>query len=198
MEPLLKLLNLGSVWELLGVVFSLGYTGLAIKRVMWCWLSALLASAIYLWVFFGAHLYMQVVLQVFYIVMAVVGYRSWRLGQDQAGHVVVVRRSRAFHGWAIAGIGAAGALNGWLLARNTDAALPYLDAWVTWGSVLATWLAARRVLENWLYWVVLDAVATYMYFVQHLTATGVLFLVYTAMAFQGYRVWRRDAQRPAY
>jgi nicotinamide mononucleotide transporter len=193
-QELLTLLNLGSFLELLGVIFALGYTVLAIKRVIWCWLCALFSGAIYFWVFYGANLYMQVALQIFYMAMAAVGYRSWRAGRDQAGVVEVMRWPAAWHGWAVLGIGAIGAINGWLLARNTGAALPYLDAWVTWGSVLATWLAARRVLENWLYWIVLDAVATYMYFVQHLTATGVLFLVYTVMAYQGFRAWQRHPQ----
>jgi nicotinamide mononucleotide transporter len=68
--------------------------------------------------------------------------------------------------------------------------VPYVDALVAWGSVFTTWLVARKVLENWLYWIVLDLAAAALYWSQGLHATAVLFLLYSAIAVQGYRSWR--------
>ena len=86
---------------------------------------------------------------------------------------------------------AASVVNGWLLAHNTDAAAPYIDSFVTWGSVVTTWMVARRVIENWLYWVVVDAVAAWLYFTQaarHDVAVRDL----PGIVIRGYFVWRRE------
>ena len=90
------------------------------------------------------------------------------------------------------GVVAASGVNGWLLAHNTDAAAPYVDSFVTWGSVVTTWMVARRVIENWLYWIVVDAVAAWLYFTQGLLATTWLFLIYLGIVVHGYFVWRRE------
>jgi nicotinamide mononucleotide transporter len=63
---------------------------------------------------------------------------------------------------------------------------------VTWGSVVATWMVARRVIENWLYWIVVDAVAAWLYFSQGLLWTTVLFIIYLGIVIRGYFVWRRE------
>ena len=72
--------------------------------------------------------------------------------------------------------------------------MPYLDAAIAWGSVLTTWMVARKVLENWLYWVVLDSAAAVLAAWQGLAATALLFLLYTALALRGYWQRRRDEQ----
>jgi nicotinamide mononucleotide transporter len=70
----------------------------------------------------------------------------------------------------------------------------YLDAAIAWGSVLTTWMVARKVLENWLYWVLLDFAAAVLAAWQGLAATALLFLLYTVLALRGYWQWRRDAR----
>jgi nicotinamide mononucleotide transporter len=76
-----------------------------------------------------------------------------------------------------------------------DALVPYVDALTAWVSVFATWLVARKVLENWLYWIVVDMVAAALYFTQGLHATAVLFVVYSLVAIRGYQQWRADYRR---
>jgi nicotinamide mononucleotide transporter len=83
-------------------------------------------------------------------------------------------------------------VNGWLLAPAGDGAVPYVDALVAWVSVLATWMVARKVLENWLYWVVIDLVAAGLYWTQGFHATTALYLVYVVVAARGFLVWRAD------
>jgi nicotinamide mononucleotide transporter len=70
-----------------------------------------------------------------------------------------------------------------------------VDAFVAWASVLATWLVARKVLENWVYWIVVDTLAAALYWFQGFHATAVLFLVYVAIAFRGLAAWRADLAR---
>ena len=89
-------------------------------------------------------------------------------------------------------VAAATVLNGWLLSRYTDAAAPYLDSFITWSSVVTTWMVARRVIENWLYWIVVDGLAAYLYYTQGLLATTLLFVIYLGVVVRGYVVWRRE------
>ena len=142
--------------------------------------------------FARAALYMQSLLQVFYLVMAVYGFIDWRKGRTADGEVVIRSWTPTQHAIVAVAVVVASVVNGWLLAHNTDAAAPYVDSFVTWGSVVTTWMVARRVIENWLYWVVVDAVAAWLYFTQGLLATTLLFVIYLGIVVRGYFVWRRE------
>ncbi len=82
--------------------------------------------------------------------------------------------------------------SGLALQYWTDAALPFLDSFTTWGSVLTTWMVARKILENWLYWLLIDSVSIYLYLDRGLTLTAVLFLAYLIIALFGYRQWLQN------
>lgn len=181
-----------SPWEAAAVVLALAYLLLAVRRSLWSWPCALGSALIYLVLFAREALYMQTLLQVFYIGMAVYGFREWRRGRTESGEVVISNRPLAWHLLRIALVLVAGAVNGWLLTRYSSAQSPYLDSFVTWGSVLTTWMVARRIIENWLYWVVFDSVAAYLYFSQGLHATALLFVAYVGIVIHGYGVWLRE------
>jgi nicotinamide mononucleotide transporter len=190
MHTLLEQFVATSPWEAMAALLGLAYLLLAVRRDLWCWLCAFISVCIYLVLFAKAHLYMQVLLQVFYLVMAVYGYRQWRAGRDEHGEVQVVRWPARTHLLAVSSVMALTVLNGWVLQTQTSAVEPYLDSFVTWGSVLTTVMVARRVIENWLYWIVVDGAGAWLYFDQGLLATGVLFLIYIVIVIRGYFVWR--------
>ncbi len=181
-----------SLWEGAAVLLALAYLLLAVRRSLWSWPCALISSAIYLVLFARQALYMQTLLQVFYICMALYGFREWRRGQTDGGQVAIASRPPGWHVVAIVAVFAASLLNGWVLTRYSEATSPYLDSFVTWGSVLTTWMVARRLIENWLYWIVFDSVAAYLYFTQGLNATGLLFIAYVGIVIHGYGVWLRE------
>lgn len=178
--------------EAIGAALGLAYLLLAVRRSLLCWLCAFSSTAIYLVIFAKAALYMQALLQVFYLAMAVYGFIEWRAGRTSSGELAIRSWSFNWHVGAALLIVAAAAGNGWLLAQYTDAAAPYLDSLVTWGSVVTTWMVARRVIENWLYWIVVDGLAAYLYFSQGLLVTALLFAIYLGIVVRGYVVWRRQ------
>ena len=194
MDWLLQKLLLASPWELAAVALALAYVVLAVWRNMWCWLAAIVSSGIYVALLADKRLYMEAALNAFYVAMAVYGYWSWQRGRDAVGAVAVARLAPRAHVLGLLVVVAVSLLNGWLLSRFTDGARPYVDSLVTWSSVFATWLVARRVLENWLYWIAIDSVAALLYFDRQLAPTAVLFLIYTAISIHGYFVWRRADQ----
>ena len=182
--------------EWIAVALALAYLVLAVRQHIACWIFAAASSAVFLWLFARVGLVMQAVLQVFYIAMAVYGWYSWR------GGAATAQSSRPVTTWpplwhlaAIVVVVLLSAVNGALSSSDSPAVVRYLDALTAWGSVFATWLVARKVLENWLYWIALDLTAAGLYWSQGLAATALLFVLYSGIAVQGYRSWR--SSRPA-
>ena len=178
--------------EATAVVLAILYLLLAIRQNIWCWLCAGISTAIYVYLFVGARLYMESALNVFYFGMAIYGWSVWYFGRSD-GHelpVSVWRFTR--HGYAIAAILAASLISGYLLDRYTDAAFPYLDSLTTWAAIWATFLVARKVLENWWYWLVIDIVSMFIYWSRDLQLTSMLFAVYVVMIPFGLVSWTRS------
>jgi nicotinamide mononucleotide transporter len=178
--------------EAVAVALAVAYLALAIRQSVWCWPAAIASAVIYVRVFAGSGLYLQAVLQLFYIGLAVYGWRRWS-APDRAGNVV--RWPLVAHA-GLLGVGLIAALClAWLGAR-VDATVPLAtrsaDALITSGSVLATWLVARKVLENWHWWFVVDSGAALLYAAQGLRLTSVLFVAYLVMIVVGFRAWRRQ------
>ena len=186
--------------EWIAVAFALAYLVLAIRQSLWCWACAVVSSAIYLVLFARGGLLMQAWLQVFYIAMAAYGWWAWHGGGagGEAQSLPVSRWPLRVHGLALLLVVAVSLVNGRVVAGTTPHGIvPYVDALTAWASVFATWLVARKVLENWLYWIVTDLVAAALYWTQGFHATAALFIVYTVLAVRGYQQWRADLQRAA-
>jgi nicotinamide mononucleotide transporter len=185
--------------EAAGVLFSVLYLVLAIRQNLWCWPAAFVSSVITIGVMFGARLYSEAGLNVFYAAMAVYGWYQWRYGGESG-------RNRALpialwplktHAIAIGGSAAASVAIGWLMSSNTDAAFPYLDAFVLVSSIVTTYMVARKILENWLYWLVIDSLSLYLYLERGLLLYAGLFGLYLVLVVIGLARWQRDwrAQR---
>ena len=187
----------GSLIEWIAVVLALAYVLLATRQSRWCWLPAAVSSAIYLDLFLGAGLPMQAMLNGFYVLMAGYGWLAWGSQGQAGGELRVTRWSPVRHA-AVLGSLTIGSLAYAAIAEDARGPLlTFADAWVAAGSVVATWLVARKVLENWLYWVLFDLAAMLLYWSQGFAATAGLYLVYVLLAVRGYRVWRRDMARAA-
>ena len=153
-----------SLFEAVAAVLGVAYLLLAIRESIWCWLCAFVASAIFAWVFASSRLYMDAGLQLFYAAMAVYGWRVWIGGGRANGEAAVVRWPlRRHHCRDRNRCGRQPLVSGTLLERMTEAAYPYIDSATTWASLWATFLVARKVLENWWYWLVIDAVSIAIY-----------------------------------
>lgn len=184
-----------SLVEWVAVALALAYVLLATRQSLWCWPAAGASGAIYLLLFARAGLTMQAALQGFYVAMSVYGWIAWRASHGQAGGLGVRAWPVRWHIAAAALVIVATLANVYVLGGDDSAFVRYADSFVAWGSVIATWMMTRKVLENWLYWIVFDLVAAALYFSQGLEATAGLFLVYIVLASRGYLAWRRDLAR---
>jgi nicotinamide mononucleotide transporter len=177
--------------ETVAVVLSIAYLLLAMKENSLCWYCAFFSTAIYVWIFGDVSLYMESALNIYYMLMAIYGWYQWqRGGQDHAG-LKISRWSLTNHCLAVVAILLATVISGYLLAENTAAHLPYLDSFTTWASVITTLMVARKIIENWLYWVVIDFVSIFLYLDRGLYQTAGLFVLYIVLALAGYILWTR-------
>jgi nicotinamide mononucleotide transporter len=186
-----------SLLEVVAVVMALLYLFLAIRQNIWCWFGAGISTAIYVYLFLDAKLYMQSALNGFYFAMAIYGWVVWRSGQTEEKQLPVVSWPLMTHVYAILLIGAVGLFNGYVLDTLTDSQHAYVDAIVAWGAIWATFLVARKVLENWWYWLVIDIASIFIYWSRDLQLTSVLFAVYVLMIPFGLVSWARSRREAA-
>jgi nicotinamide mononucleotide transporter len=181
-------------WEILAVVLAVAYLVLAIRQNIWCWAAAAISTVLYLFIMYHSRLYMESLLQLFYLAMAVYGWYSWshpgRGRADAEGELKVTTWPLRRHFFAIGSVLLLVYISGDLLARYSDAALPHLDSFTTWGAIVATFMVTRKILENWFYWFVIDAVSIGLYISRDLFFTAALFGAYLVMIVIGYRSWR--------
>ncbi len=177
--------------ELTAVILALAYLVLAIRQNIWCWFCAAISTAMYVYLFARANLYMESLLNVFYFGMAIYGWTVWRSGETD-GELPVSVWPLQVHVYAVSGIIFLAAATGFLLAIFTDAAYPYIDSATTFAAVWATFLVARKILENWWYWLVIDVVSVFIYWTRGLEATAVLFIVYVVFIPIGLVAWTRS------
>ncbi len=183
--------------EIIAAALAVVYLVLAIRQRLACWLAAFVSSALYVWVLFGAHLYMESALNAFYAVMAIYGYWQWRRGRG-GGALAVSRWPLARHWAGTVGVVALSGISWYFLRRFTPAAWPFMDSMVTWSSVFATFLVARKVYENWHWWLVIDSVSLCLYFTRGLYLTMLLFSLYLVLIAIGMRQWRRTLPAAVY
>ena len=181
-----------SLLELIAVVFAIAYLLLAVKENILCWFAAGISTLIYLFIFWDVKLYMESGLQVFYLAMAVFGWVQWRRASDGSKALQVSMWSMQRHLLAVALIALFTFTSGYLLNSGTDAQMPYLDSFTTWASVVTTFMVARKVLENWIYWLVIDSVSIYLYIERELYFTSMLFAVYIVIIFFGWYSWSKS------
>jgi nicotinamide mononucleotide transporter len=179
-------------FEIVGVLTGILSVWLTTRQKIWCWPVGILSVSAFIVVFFRAKLYAAMGLQVVYVGLLAYGWHAWLHGGEGqvALRVSRVPRRLAF-GLAVAAAAATGIAGYWLRAR-TDEALPYLDGFTTSFSLVAQWMQARKYLENWLLWVVVDVVYVGMSLSQGLMLTAGLYAVYIGLALLGFRDWRRS------
>lgn len=176
--------------EMLAVGLALAYVWLAAKQSIWCWPCALVSTAIYTWLFWEVALPFHTVLNAYYLLMALYGWFKWR--QHGLENTMIQTWPILTHAIWITGLTLISILMTQMGAMWLDTEYLYLDAFVTVFSVFTTVLVAHKVLENWLYWLVINCFAMYLYFAKDMQLTGYLFVGYAAFAVYGYFKWSKQ------
>lgn len=179
--------------ELLGSVLSIIYLYLSIKQKASLWIFGFLCSALYVVVFFQSKFYADMSLQFYYLGVSVFGWISWKAGKLENRKELPVKRTTPLSGAIILIIALVlYFLYYFILSEYTDSPLPKADAFTTALSIVATWMLARKMIEHWWLWIIVDSVSAGLYFYKALYPTAILFVIYTIMAIIGYRQWKKS------
>jgi nicotinamide mononucleotide transporter len=180
--------------EVLAVIFSILYLLFAIRQNILLWPLGIISAVLYMFVFFQAKFYADMALNGYYFLISIYGWIVWKSGAGKGKELPVIRLKGKLA--LILGIITAGGfvIIGFILSRFTDSPIPWWDAFTTAVSFTATWMLARKILEHWILWIIVDAVSMGLYLYRGLYPTLILFAIYTTMAVIGYLQWKKSYQ----
>lgn len=178
-------------------ILSLLMVGLNLKVNAWGWPLAIISSILYGLLFARSKLYGEASLQILFVVMSVWGWWQWLAGKGEDDQALRVRALSIRARWVAGGITllmwpALGAV----LTHVTDSDVPYLDALPTAGSVMGQWLLARKFVDNWPCWLLVNLISMGLFAYKQLWLTVLLYGLFAALSVLGWRVWLRQARSP--
>lgn len=182
--------------EVAGAVLSFIYLYLSINQKIGLWIFGFLCSALYVVVFFQSKFYAGMTLQLYYLGVSIYGWLTWKRGKQITGNdlpIIHIPKSMILDVLAVFLV--IFILYFFVLSNFTDSPVPRADSFTTALSIIATWMLARKMIENWLLFIVADGVCMGLYFYRELYPTAILFAVYTIMAIIGYFEWKRTMNR---
>tara|TARA_Y100000746_G_scaffold226189_1_gene230985 strand:- start:127 stop:690 length:564 start_codon:yes stop_codon:yes gene_type:complete len=183
------------ILELVAVFTAVTYLILAAKEDIKCWYAAFISSLIYIYIMFQAGLIMESILQIFYVLMAVYGYLQWNNITTNDANLPIKNWDKINHLYSIGLVILLSVVSGMLLEKYTQAALPFLDAFTTFGAIITTYMVAKKIIENWIYWFVIDSISIYLFISRELYLTALLFFFYLIIIIFGYISWKKKLER---
>jgi nicotinamide mononucleotide transporter len=177
--------------EIVAVLLGIANILLIIRRSVWNYPFGIAMVTLYFFIFRDAKLYSDAGLQIFFVVVNLYGWWSWSRNKAEAGEVVVQRLgTEGLLAW-IAGSAAATLGWGFIMSNYTDASFPLWDAGVAMLSVAGQILMTRRYLENWYWWIAVNAISIPLYIVKNLHLTAGLYALFLILAAAGLLQWRK-------
>ena len=180
-----------SITEWLIFVTALLYVVLAAMEHVLCWLFGILSSALTVYLCYSGHLFLESGLNIFYVLIGIYGWYEWLYGSAEHTALPVVSYPLKKNGVLLLSGVAAWIPLGFIAHRYSTQVLPYIDAFITAFSLVATWMTAKKIIENWLYWIVIDALAVFLYAYRGFYLLSLLYVIYTILAAAGYLSWRK-------
>ncbi len=185
----------GNYVEVLGVITGLVYLYFSVRQIIWLWPFGIISSALFVLIFFNSKFYADMGLQVYYLGVSIYGWIYWSRGavdRDERS-TLPVRRINRQQALVLSVIGILLLLGiVYILKQFTDSDVPWGDGFTTAGSIVATWMLARKILEHWMVWVVVDIVAAGLYFYKGLYPSFLLYLIFTIISVVGFFQWKRS------
>ncbi|MFS2003611.1 nicotinamide riboside transporter PnuC [Duganella sp. CT11-25] len=179
--------------ELMSFLLSVATVWLNIRQSHWAWLLAIISSATYGLVFYGARLYGDMGLQLVFITVSFWGWYQWLHGDDTHDQLPVTTLDARGRWIAVAGWAAGFLLLAWFLKTYTDTDVPHSDGFLTAGSLVGQLLLSRKKVENWHVWIIVDVLYVALYLHKHLILTAILYAVFVGMAVIGLRAWQQSS-----
>ena len=182
--------------EIIGTLVGLVYLWLEYKASIYLWIASIVMPAIYLFVYFDAGLYADFGINVYYLLIALYGWMTWKYGKTSTSTKKEVNELPITHlpkqGWINVALAYVvfQFMIAWILIQYTDSNVPWMDAFTTALSIVGMWMLARKYVEQWGVWLVVDVASAGLYIYKSLYFTAVLYALYAIIAIFGYKKWK--------
>jgi nicotinamide mononucleotide transporter len=182
--------------EVFGAIAGVIYIFLEIRANIWLWPVGIITSAAYIWVFFNGKLYADMSLQVYYVIISIFGWIWWLKGTRHKNEKLQITNLKLKTGVILASIFIILFAAMWAILKYlTDSPVPVWDAFITSASAIATWMLARKILQHWLLWIVVNIAAVTLFMMLKLYPTALLYTIYGIMSFIGLKEWKRTMEK---
>lgn len=180
--------------EIIAVLAGLTYVYYTIKEKNILWLYGIISSALYVWIFFNSGIYAYGLLYVYYVIIGVYGWYNW--AKHPGGDSLKIRKAgRNMLFWCIAATFLIAMPLYFILNTFTDSDMALADALLTAGGMVATWMLTQKILDQWLFWIVIDLLSLSVMLYKGLYPSALLFFIYTLMAIKGFFEWKKDLKQ---
>jgi nicotinamide mononucleotide transporter len=176
-----------SLIEWIAVTSSIIYVILAAKQLIICWIFAFIGSVLFVYLCYIGDLYIESILQLFYVAMAVFGWMSWKKSDLEQSNIKKWGINNHLLNIVISGIIAI--ILGYIFDNYTNQANPYLDSFTTCYSLSATFMVTKKILGNWIYWIVIDLASIYLYAQQGYNLAAIQYVMFTILALFAFIAW---------
>ncbi len=193
MQNLITYFSSLPIWELAAVLLSISYVLLVAQNNRWCWPAAFFSTLIFTIIFYDVSLLMESLLNVYYMAMALYGWYRWQNSKVLMANnlLPVTRWCKVKHLKLIAILTLLSGVLGYVMDNYSQADFAYLDTFTTVFAVATTYLVTIKLLENWLYWFVINSVSVYLYLQKDLQATAALAIFNVVICIIGFINWQR-------
>ncbi len=176
--------------ELIAALFGFLYVILAAKQNYLCWLSGIIMVTIYTWIFYHQKIYANMFLQIIYLFMSLYGFYCW-VSKKEGKEIKVTKMDNSYRLLMLVLLVMLTAMT-YLMLQKTNSTMLFADAITAAAGLVATWMQARKYIDNWLLFIPTDIALTYMFYVQGLYVTSILYFIYTFLAIYAYLQWRKS------
>lgn len=180
--------------EIIAVILNLIYLILLIKEHITCWFFGITGSIISIYLFYSIGLYSESILYIYYVVIGIYGYRLWKKKNNSEYNLKIQTLNPKTHLLIIISGILLAIITGHFFKSYTDAVNPYLDAFTTIFSFIASFLEARKILSSWLFWIIINTTTILLYYQQNLDYYLLLTIIYIGFSFIGYIDWKKKHQ----
>ena len=184
--------------EILGVITGVIYLWLEYRASIYLWITGIIMPAIYIFVYYDAGLYADFGINIYYLLIALYGWFVWKTGFTLLGkkgtteqELPISYTPRSAWLWVTAAYIIAQLFIAWLLINYTDSTVPWADSFTTALSIVGMWMLARKYIEQWWVWCIVDVASSALYLYKGLNFTAILYAVYAIISIFGYYKWKR-------
>lgn len=193
LEQIIQTLQSFHWTEVTAVFCSIIYVILAARGNVWCWLFGIIGAVFWAFSAYALYdLYVDAILQLYYVFIGIYGWYQWLHGSKQKTKLAISILPPITHVVIIIGGFVLTFIVGYFFDTYTQAAATYLDAFTTVFSIITTVLVTRKVLENWIYWIIIDSVYIYLYYSREGYLFALLNVIFVVIAIVGFINWRKD------